>query len=116
MDTLRAMQLTNVLKRMVGAIAVLSLVCVISAAQGQHKVTPKDGFVPDEKTAIKIAEAVLLPIYGAEKISKEEPFVAKLKNRIWLVSGTLPRGWIGGVAIIEISKADGKILRVSHGK
>ena len=25
---------------------------------------PKNGFVPDEKTAIKIAEAVLFPIYG----------------------------------------------------
>jgi len=27
-------------------------------------VVPKNGFVPDEKTAIAIAEAILIPIYG----------------------------------------------------
>ena len=28
----------------------------------QHSYAPKDGFVPDEKTAVRIAEAVLTPI------------------------------------------------------
>ena len=110
------MQVRNSLKRMLRTAVVLSLLCVLSQAQSQHKMVPKDGFVPDEGTAIKIAEAVLLPIYGAEQISKEKPFVAKLKNGVWLVSGTLPRDWLGGVAMVEISKADGKILRVTHGK
>ena len=72
--------------------------------------------MPDEATAIKIAEAVLSPIYGAEQISKEKPFVAKLKNGVWMVAGTLPRDRFGGVAVILISKADGKILGVTHGK
>ena len=42
---------------------------------------------------------------------------AKLENGIWHVSGSLPKGSVkGGVAVAEISKSDGRIIRVSHGK
>ena len=74
-----------------------------------------NGFVQDEETAKKIAEAVWLPIYG-KGIEKEEPFVAVLNNGVWTVRGTLPKNYMGGVAEIQISKDDGKILRVIHGK
>lgn len=89
--------------------------------QTKHTATPKEGFVPNEETAIKIAEAVLVPIYGIEEIKQEQPLVAKLKRGVWVVSGTIhpdSSGAItkGGTAVIEISKADGRILRVSHGK
>jgi hypothetical protein len=46
-------------------------------------------FVPDKKTAIKIAEAIWLPIYG-EDIYSQKPFVAQLINdKYWEVTGTL---------------------------
>jgi NTF2 fold immunity protein len=32
------------------------------------------------------------------------------------VEGSLPKGAKGGVALAEISKEDGRIIRVSHGK
>jgi hypothetical protein len=73
--------------------------------------------VPDAKTAIRIAEAVWIPVYGEEKIRQERPIHARLhgsKDR-WLVTGSLPKGYIGGVALAVISKTDGRILRVSHG-
>ena len=76
---------------------------------------PKNGFVPNKITAIRIAISVWLPIYG-NAIYKEKPFDAVLKNEKWIVQGSLPKGHIGGVAIICIQKKDGKILRVSHGK
>ena len=75
---------------------------------------PKEGFVPNEETAIKIAEAVWLPIYG-KTIYKERPFKTKLIDNIWYVSGTL-HSPLGGVAEVEIDKTNGKILRVTHGK
>lgn len=79
-------------------------------------VIPNDGFVPDEITAVKIAEAVWLPIYG-EKIYKSKPFIAKLlENEVWIVEGTLSKDMVGGVPYIEIQKADGKILKVFHSK
>jgi len=75
---------------------------------------PGNGFVSDEKTAIKIAEAIWYPIYGDE-IYDEKPFKAELKDSIWIVRGTLNYD-VGGVAYIEIQKSDCKILKVAHGK
>jgi len=90
------------------------------SAQEKHSYKQKDGYVSDAATAIKIAEAVLVPIYGEKVINEEEPLKAELKEGVWIVQGTLhcPEGnsCKGGVAVIEISKDDGRILRVSHGK
>jgi hypothetical protein len=94
----------------------VSISIIFASVSQRHSVVPRKGFVPDEKTAIKIAEAVWSPIYGEEKIKSEKPFVASLKNGVWTVHGSLPKGWVGGVAIAEISKSDGRILLVSHGK
>ena len=76
-------------------------------------------YVPNEETAIKIAEAIWLPIYG-EEIYNQKPYTASLlKDGIWVVTGTFT-GDIeveaGGVAYIEIQKKDGKILKVTHGR
>jgi hypothetical protein len=82
----------------------------------EHSYIPDAGFVPDEITAIRIAEAVLIPIYGEASISAEKPFKATLNDGVWTVTGSLPRNKLGGVAIAQISKKDGRIERVSHGK
>ena len=50
----------------------------------------ENNYVPNSKTAIKIAEAVWLPIFG-ENIYNKMPFVAELiDSSIWHVHGTLP--------------------------
>ena len=76
-----------------------------------------EDYVPDKQTAIRIAEAIWIPIYG-DKIYKKKPFKAKLidNNKIWLVRGSLNENSLGGVPIIEIRKSDSKIIRVSHTK
>jgi hypothetical protein len=82
-----------------------------------HNYKPTQGYVPDAATAIKIAVAVWEPIYGQEKISQEKPYKAVLVSGIWIVEGTLPKQYnLGGVAVAEIAKDDGRVLRVSHGK
>jgi hypothetical protein len=85
-------------------------------AKSQDNFVPPDGYVPNADVAIKIAVAVWEPIYGAEHIAKEKPFRAVLKDGVWTVQGSLPKGMKGGVALAEISKADGRIIRVIHGK
>ena len=77
---------------------------------------PRDGFVPDGETAIRIAEAVLVPIYGAKEVARERPFHPVLSDNTWTVRGTLPKGWVGGVAVIQIDKRDARVTGVSHGK
>jgi hypothetical protein len=81
-----------------------------------HSTTPKDGFVPNEQTAIQIAVAVWVPIYGKENIERQRPYKAWLKDGIWHVTGNLPQNTVGGVATAEIQKSDAKIVRISHGK
>jgi|26BtaG_2_1085354.scaffolds.fasta_scaffold00029_4 hypothetical protein len=76
-----------------------------------------DNYVPDAETAIKIAEAIWLPIYG-EKIMDKKPYKAILSEdgKVWIVKGTIQKEMLGGYPIIEIRKSDCKILKVSHGK
>ena len=82
-----------------------------------HDYVPPNGYVPDEKTAIAVAEAILIPIYGEQDVSQEKPFHAKLDAwNIWTVQGSLPRGRAGGVATIKIQRKDGRVLSVSHGR
>ncbi len=76
---------------------------------------PKNGFVPDESTAVKIGEAVAIAQYGEKQISKEMPFEARLRGGIWTVVGTLhPQGAFGGTAVIQLSKTDGRIVFMTH--
>lgn len=89
---------------------------LFAADESKHNSIPKSGVIPDKATAIKVAIAVWEPIYGAEQIAKEKPYRATLANGTWTVQGSLPKGWVGGVVLAEISKADGRILRISHGK
>lgn len=80
-----------------------------------HNVKPADGYVPNAETAIIIAEAVLIPIYGKD-VLKKKPFHTKLDGNKWVVEGSLNPLRPGGLPIVEISKSTGEILRVSHGK
>jgi hypothetical protein len=77
---------------------------------------PPNGYVPDSASAISIALAVCMPIYGDEMIKREMPFTAKLVNGVWHVEGYLPLNMEGGVAEVSISQKDGKVLSVTHGK
>lgn len=105
--------------------AALSCTFLIATLAFAQDFRPKEGFVPDVSTAVKIAEAVLIPVYGKKQIESEEPFKAKSKDGVWTVSGTLhcPDGkggtttvCSGGVAEVQISKANGRILSMTHGK
>lgn len=97
------------------ALAVTGAV-LLAAEAAKHTFKPKDGYVPDAKTAIKIAVAVWEPIYGEEQVAREKPYRATLASGVWTVEGSLPASMVGGVAVAEIAKDDGRILRVSHGQ
>jgi hypothetical protein len=95
----------------------LSMVLTMGmSSDGSASNAPKAGFVPDAETAIRVAEAILIPIYGKESVESGRPFVALLNGNVWTVTGTLPKGTLGGVATVEIAKDSACILRVAHGK
>ena len=72
--------------------------------------------VETESEAVEIAVNAWIPIYGSKQIEEEKPYHASLKNGIWTVEGSLPEGWVGGVAIARISQKNGKVLETGHGK
>jgi hypothetical protein len=98
-------------------LSLLLLLAVVAVSQQRKQsYVPQNGYVPNESTAIRIAEAVWIPIYGEKQIQGEKPFHATLRGGVWTVEGSLPAGMVGGVAIAEISQRDGRIILVSHGK
>jgi hypothetical protein len=65
---------------------------------------------------VRIARKALINIYGKEVVRQEEPFSAMLYKGNWIVTGTLPKGWVGGVAQVIIGRADGCIIHIEHGQ
>jgi hypothetical protein len=101
-----------------------TLAIVVLAASQE---APKRNYVPNSETAIAIAEAVFIPVYGKKHIESERPFRATLKDDVWTVAGTLyctdgkPQtdklpSCVGGVAVVEISKLDARIISMTHYK
>jgi len=47
----------------------------------------KGGLVQDKETAIRIAEAILFPIYGDKNIREQRPYQIILKDGKWTIDG-----------------------------
>jgi hypothetical protein len=76
---------------------------------------PPSGVVPDESTAVKIAEVVFQPVFGLEEVAKWQPYRAQLDTTgVWTVYGTLPRGFKGGTPMLKIRKRNAAVLEVWH--
>jgi hypothetical protein len=92
---------------------------------------PAKGFVPDSATAVRIAVAVWIPLYGESAVMAQQPFVAKLKEGVWTVTGSpwstssKPRALhiLNGVivddepasfAIAKIAQRDARVLEASQ--
>jgi len=106
----------------------LILCCIFAILAPATSQEPrKRDYAPDSETAIAIAEAVLIPVYGKKKVESERPFTAHIKDDVWTVAGTLycadgrahsdkAPTCRGGVAIVEISKIDAHIISMTHGR
>jgi hypothetical protein len=94
---------------------IAALACSTANSRGAR---PKAGLVPDAATAIRIAEAIWIPLYGEENTLGERPYRAALEDGVWKGTGTLHcRGGgvcTGGTAYAEISKDDGRVIVVTH--
>ncbi|MGA9528140.1 MAG: YbbC/YhhH family protein [Terriglobales bacterium] len=104
---------------------IILLCAILSVSSFGQGYKPKSGYVPDSQTAVKIAEAVLIPVYGEKQIKSERPFVARLKDGVWTVDGTLhcrdekgdmATSCAGGTAEIRIAKEDARVLFMIHYK
>jgi NTF2 fold immunity protein len=105
--------------------SLLLVPCLAGAQQPTRpaKVSPQ-GFVPDSATAVRIAVAVWIPLYGESTIMAQQPITAKLQDSVWTVTGRLvpsaspvfviDGNVVSGSALAaKISQRDGRILQVS---
>jgi len=69
--------------------------------------------VPDEKTAIKLADVIWDARYGTPKGIRNMPYTVTLEeNKVWYIKTNLEKGFFGQVLHIKINKYDGKIIYV----
>jgi hypothetical protein len=90
---------------------------------GIVKVRLAAGPIPNEGTALRVAEPELIRIYGASVIASERPLTAGISGNMWIVGGTLHCSdgnggtttvCVGGVATAHLSRSDGRVLEIFH--
>lgn len=107
--------LSTLITATVLTLAISQVALAQSSARRLPSVAPRGGFVPDTITAVRIAEAVWVPIFGEKAVEEGRPFVVRLRAGIWEVRAAR-RGVLGGSLEIDIAKKDGRVLRVWRGK
>ncbi len=96
-------------------------VCPMAQAQNVPALFERPGgLVPDKDTAVKIAEAVLFPIYSEKDIRDQQPYRIELKDGRWIIKGTLTPSSpdnpvVGGTFYIVISQRDARVVEIGHG-
>jgi hypothetical protein len=105
-------------------ILLLIMLFYFQTAYAVGKAVDREVFVPDEKTAIAIAKAVLIPIFGEsfaehrlrQPFSKTHTFYATSYQDRWVVEDAPPArlAWSEPVLRVEIDKKRGCILQVSE--
>ncbi len=116
--------------RLPTSLLVLLLVPRLAGSQVSHSASaaPLHGFVPDSATAVRVAVAVWIPLYGEQAVMDRQPFVAKLEDSVWTVTGTplpqlSPTIVLNGVAvaggavvpIAKIAQSNARVLEVFQG-
>jgi hypothetical protein len=75
----------------------------------------KGGLVPDKDTTIRIAEAILFPIYGEKDVREQRPYQIQLKGGKWIIDGAPPpAGAVGGSFHIVFLQHDARVLEIGH--
>jgi hypothetical protein len=82
---------------------------LLAMAFGKNSIQIHPNYVPDEKTAERVAEAVLTGQFGQERVNAQLPLHAvSMSKDQWLVQGTLKDGegrtQVGGVFGVWVNK------------
>jgi hypothetical protein len=92
--------------------AMLLLAAAFDTTSAQSPTASPRVTIPDEATAIRVAEAVLTSAYTAKDMEGSRPYKAHLSDGVWLVWGTVPKDAVGEPLFVQIDQARGCILRL----
>ena len=95
---------------------ILMCMLVLGGSRYLSTAASKSDYVPDEATAVRVAEAVLIPLHGRQQVEAQRPYTVSTPEKgYWLVSGSAPQGQLGGTFAVWIKKI-GCIVNVSYTK
>lgn len=86
-----------------------------ATVNGWDTFLPDSGVVGDSITAIRLGEVYITYVFGRGILELQRPLEATLEDGHWRVAGTLPPDHLGGVAVVRISRDDGRVLQIVHG-
>lgn len=89
---------------------------VLKTNKKHNLIDNKTLIIKNVDTAVKIAEPILFGIYGKKNIEKQKPYEVHKLDNYYVISGTLPKDYIGGTFIIIIDGTNSKVLKISHGE
>ena len=95
----------------------IATLCLSSASPAQN--VPKvfecnGGVVSDKETAIRIAEAILFPVYGENAIRGQRPYQVTLNDGKWTVDGTVRPSFVGGSFHVVILQRDARVVEIGY--
>lgn len=101
-------------------LAVVLWFAIVASGKDLEKV-PHPDYVPDEKTAVRIAEAVLIGQFGDERVNAQLPLSAMSTSKdSWLVQGSIKdkegRTQVGGSLAVWVDKHTGCVSVIEHMK
>ena len=101
----------NAMKWLFLLLVLLVLICILGGV-ARKSIT--------ESECLEIAEKEFIKRYGV-KVINQRPWRIETQNDSWIVKGSYRhdsghKKRFGGVAVIEIRKKTGQIIRCSHGK
>jgi hypothetical protein len=83
----------------------------------KHNVIKSNSIIiNDSITATTVAESILFGIYGKANITKQKPYEIYHIKHFWLLTGTLPKGSVGGTFLIIMDDRNSQIIKLTHGK
>ena len=102
----------NSIRKTAMAIALCPMLLCSRATYGDG--LPPVGVLPEEETAVRVAEVILSRHYGTAEFEKFKPYHATLEAGVWTVSGHLQEGHRGGTPMLRIRKDDARVLEIWH--
>jgi hypothetical protein len=104
------------MRLLLASVSFLMILGVSAPGQDVDALVATHGVVPDEVTALRVAEAVLIGAYGEHAVAQQQPLTANLFQEVWWINGSPPPHSFGrGKMHVEISSRDGRILVLRFG-
>ncbi len=94
-------------------LAVCVLILSIATTDHENQDSPQINYVPNEQTAVRVAEVIWTELWGEKFVNGCKPFSADSSKGVWHVHGKIPSpGSLGGTIHMKLQICDCKILEI----